>query len=81
MSRDLEWPTPDATGPGDEAARPRERKRIRVLNGGAKAGGDDLMPLSACDCDNHSTCDVHTDVCGADEVDVDVDAQVCGIWG
>jgi hypothetical protein len=39
------------------------------------------MPLSACDCDNHSTCDVHTDVCGADEVDTDVDVDACGIWG
>ena len=56
----------------------QRRPRIRVLNGHAS---DARLPLAACDCDNHTTCDVHVDVCGADEIDADADAKVCGIWG
>lgn len=81
MSKDPELAAPAATDQGDWTSGRRERKRIRLLNAEPQAGADGLMPLSACDCDSHSTCDVHTDVCGADEVNVDVDAQVCGIWG
>lgn len=59
-------------GPPTQAA---PRPRILPLNA-RSARGDDQLPLSACDCDNHVPCTVH---CAVGDVDVDVDA--CGIWG
>jgi hypothetical protein len=51
------------------------RRHIQLINAESSliATPANLLPLSACDCDNH--CEV--DVCVADQVDV----NACGIWG
>lgn len=72
--------TAGGSPPAEPFRRP-ERARIRILNAGARGSETNLAPLSACDCDNHTHCNVHTDVCVADEIGTDVDVEGCGIWG
>lgn len=52
------------------------RRRIKLINVEFSDAEEPLLPIPACDCDNHVTCTVH---CIVGDVPVDVDA--CGIWG
>jgi len=51
-----------------------QRRRIRLINEAfdPTLEGGNLMPLAACDCDNH---------CTAHCVIGDIQVDACGIWG